>query len=338
MTRNKNLVILSNEKIFKNINGFHCDNIDMKSIPEGLNNYGKVLFFARKSNIKRSFKINLDYIYLFENIFTFLFNIYKTFKKTNTTYLIISITPFTFAAYLLLFIFKKKVFVYLRSNGYEEYKAIFGFVGPFFYHVMFSIVTTKSKIISCQKRLVKRGNYELVYPSELDEKWQDDTCKPVLDKPKILYVGRIKVEKGIFSLLKIFNDINPDIKLSIVGNTEDLKVNSGNIDLLGYAYGPSELIKIYDAHNIVILPSFTEAHPKVVDESLSRLRPVIIFEEINHIVKEKYGLFVSKRDATSLSNTIKYIISEYSNIQEKIKTNQLPTKQRFISQLAKILS
>ena len=98
------------------------------------------------------------------------------------------------------------------------------------------------------------------------------------------------------------------------------------------------MIKIYDAHNIVILPSFTEAHPKVVDESLSRLRPVIIFEEINHIVKEKYGLFVSKRDATSLSNTIKYIISEYSNIQEKIKTNQLPTKQRFISQLAKILS
>ena len=130
---------------------------------------------------------------------------------------------------------------------------------------MFSIVTTKSKIISCQKRLVKRGNYELVYPSELDEKWQDDTCKPVLDKPKILYVGRIKVEKGIFSLLKIFNDINPDIKLSIVGNTEDLKVNSGNIDLLGYGYGPSELIKIYDAHNIVILPSFTALFSVLID-------------------------------------------------------------------------
>ena len=57
MTRNKNLVILSNEKIFKNINGFHCDNIDMKSIPEGLNIYGKVLFFARKSNINLAFDI-----------------------------------------------------------------------------------------------------------------------------------------------------------------------------------------------------------------------------------------------------------------------------------------
>ena len=38
---------------------------------------------------------------------------------------------------------------------------------------------------------------------------------------------------------------------------------------------------MYDAHNIFILPSFTEAHPKVVDESLARMRPVIIFEDVN---------------------------------------------------------
>ena len=154
--------------------------------------------------------------------------------------------------------------------------------------------------------------------SELDEKLQDDNCKPVLDKPKFLYVGRIKVEKGIFSLLKIFNDINPDIKLSIVGNTEDLKVNSGNIDLLGYGYGPSELIKIYDAHNIVILPSFTEAHPKVVDESLSRLRPVIIFPEISHVKRNREGIFVAERKAESLLKKIEYVMSEYEVIQKKM--------------------
>ena len=49
------------------------------------------------------------------------------------------------------------------------------------------------------------------------------------------------------------------------------------------------LIKIYDNHNIFILPSFTEAHPKVIDESLARLRPVIIFEEIKHIIQNRKG-------------------------------------------------
>ena len=52
------------------------------------------------------------------------------------------------------------------------------------------------------------------------------------------------------------------------------------------------LINCYDNHNIFILPSFTEAHPKVIDESLARSRPVIIFEEIKHIIQNKN--FLSK--------------------------------------------
>ena len=90
-------------------------------------------------------------------------------------------------------------------------------------------------------------------------------------------------------------------------------------------------------HNITILPSFTEAHPKVVDESLARLRPVIVFEEINHIIQDRQGLFVSKRNAAALSETIKFIMNNYSNIQENMKKNKLPTKQEFISQFTQIL-
>ena len=44
---------------------------------------------------------------------------------------------------------------------------------------------------------------DLVYPSQLDPNWFKDYKKPLLDKPRLLYVGRIKVEKGIFSLIKI---------------------------------------------------------------------------------------------------------------------------------------
>jgi len=282
MNRDKKLVIINKEKIFEKNNGFYCDNVDMKSIAEGFSKNFNTSLIAKKTNIKRFHKINLENIEIASNIFTFLFSIFKTFKDKKINYLLISITPHTFFAYLLLFIFRKKIFVYLRSNGYEEYKAILGFIGPVIYYVMYTFVTFKSNIITCQKRLVKNKHYNLVFPSELDTNWLKNITKPLLDKPRLLYVGRIKVEKGVFSLFKIFDEITDDVELTIVGNTEDLKTNNKKINFFGFKENVSALIKTYDNHNITILPSFTEAHPKVVDESLARGRPVIIFEEINH--------------------------------------------------------
>ena len=188
MKKIKKLFIISNEKVHIEKNFFYCDNIDMKSIPEGFSRNLKVSVIAVRSNIIRFHKINLEQIEIASNIFTFLFNIFKTFKNKEVNYLLISITPYTFFAYLLLFIFRKKIFVYLRSNGYEEYKAILGPIGPLIYHIMYISVTFKSKIITCQKKLVKKENYDLVFPSELDINWLRNTAKPLLDKPRLLYV------------------------------------------------------------------------------------------------------------------------------------------------------
>ena len=337
MNSNKKLVIISNEKTSINTEGIYCDNIDMKTIPEGLGKNLNVSLIVRKSNIKRSRLINFENIRISSNIITFLFNIFKTFKYKEVNYLIISITPYTFLSYILLFIFRKKIFVYLRSNGYEEYKAIFGFIGPFVYHIMYTFVTFRTNIVTCQKKLVKKKNFDLVFPSELDINWLKNTTKSPLDKLRLLYVGRTKIEKGIFSLFKIFDKISIDAELSIVENTEDFKSKNKKINFLGFEHYVSALIKIYDNHNITILPSFTEAHPKVVDESLARFRPVIIFEEINHIIQNRYGVFVSKRNAESLLETINFIMNNYLNIQANIKKNKLPTKHAFISQITQIL-
>ena len=334
----KNLVIISNEKIFKENNSFHCDNIDLKTIPENLNKNFNVTLIARSSKIKRARCINLEKVEVSSNIFAFLFNILKTFKKNKATYLIISITPYTFFSYLFLFFSRKKVFIYLRSNGYEEYKAILGFIGPVIYHAMFKIVTFKSNIIKCQEKLFTKRKSDIVFPSELNSLWLENLQKPLLDKPQLLYVGRIKVEKGIFSLLKIFDEITLDAHLSIVGKAENIKQNNKKVSYIGHGFDASELIKIYDNHNIFILPSFTEAHPKVIDESLARIRPVIIFEKIKHIIQNKKGIFVSKRNVKSLLETIDFIMRNYANIQESMNKNKLPTKQEFISQMSNILS
>ena len=334
----KELIIINKEKIYKKNGSFYCDNVDMKSIPEGLGKNIKVSIIAVKSKIERNHKIDLKEIRTASNIFEFLYSIFMTFKRKKANYLLISITPYSFFAYLLLFAFRKKIFVYLRSNGYEEYKAILGFFGSLIYHVMYSFVTFKSDIITCQKRLVKKKNYNLVFPSEIDINWTRNRTKPFISKPKILYVGRLKVEKGIFSLLEIFDKITTDVELSILGKKENITIDNKKVNLIGFENNAQEIIKIYDNHNITILPSFTEAHPKVIDESLARMRPVIIFEEIAHIIQNRYGIFVSKRNAKPLLEVISFILSNYSNILAKMEKNKLPTKKKFISQMIQILN
>jgi len=337
MNQSKKIIIIGNEKISENKNGFYCDNVDMKTIPEELNKNFDIVFIARKSKVERSHILDLNKIQTASNIFSFLYNIFKTFKHKETKYFLVSITPFTFFAYFILFFFRKETFVYLRSNGYEEYKAIFGFVGPLIYHFMYIVVTFKSHIISCQERLVKKKKSNLVFPSELNDDWLNNHKEPLLDKPRLLYVGRIKVEKGIFSLLKIYEEISNEVELSIVGKIEDKEIKNKEVKLLGHGFDAKKLSKIYDDHNILILPSFTEAHPKVIDESLARLRPVIIFEEIDHIIQNRKGIFISQRNVKSFLETIEFVMSDYIKIQENIATNKLPTKRKFISEIENIL-
>ena len=152
----KEIVIINNERISQVGNIFYCDNIDMQTIPQDLNKNFEVTLIARSSQIKRERSIKINNIKISSNVFTFLLSIFKTFKKKQSAYLIISITPYTFISYLLLFIFRKKTYLYLRSNGFEEYKKILGFVGTLIYYVMYQLITSGSKIIICQEKLSKK--------------------------------------------------------------------------------------------------------------------------------------------------------------------------------------
>ena len=85
------------------------------------------------------------------------------------------------------------------------------------------------------------------------------------------------------------------------------------------------------------MPSYTEAHPKVIDEALSRLKPVIIFEEIKHVAENRFGVFVAKRELSDFLVKVKYIKNNYEDIISKIYKNNLPNKKNFISNLVNII-
>ena len=82
-----------------------------------------------------------------------------------------------------------------------------------------------------------------------------------------------------------------------------------------------------------MLPSFTEGHPMVLLEALARMRPVVIFKEINHVIGKKKGIFVSDRNYESFLITINHIKNNYQSIQEEMKQNKLPTHEEFVKKL-----
>jgi glycosyltransferase involved in cell wall biosynthesis len=337
----KNLYIIGNEKISQNNNSFYSANIDFKTIVEGLSNFFNLILVARKSSQKENFFINHNNIFLAGNYFTYLYKIILSLRSNrNNKYLIVSISPYSFLAYLFLFLFTNKIYVYLRSDGFKEYENILGKKWVFLYQIMFIVMLQKSKIISCQKKLSRGRRSYLVKPSELDEIWFNRKKKKInlQKKIRLLYVGRIRIEKGIFNLLNIFLKLENEAELTIVGDTKIKLFNNYNIKFYNFFSKTNYLIEQYDKCHIFILPSYTEAHPKVIDEALARLRPVIIFDDIKHIVVDRAGIFICKRNPEDLKDKMHYIYRNYSKILLKISKNRLPTKKIFIENLNKILT
>ena len=143
-------------------NKYFCDNLDLKSTPEGLNKKFEVNLFGRKSNKKRSHEIKIKKIKVFNNIFSYLSEVKKASKIEDSKFLIISISPYTFLISLFVKVMGQKPIVYLRSDGYGEYKSILGKVGPLIYHFMFSITGSISNLISCRDYILrgKRKGYK----------------------------------------------------------------------------------------------------------------------------------------------------------------------------------
>ena len=336
----KNLNIITNERISFNKIFFFSENIDCPSIVDGLSNYFNIKVFGRKSHkIEKNLILTKKNIFLSNNILNFIKNIILNINFKSSYTLIISITPYTFLAFFFINLFsKKKIYIYLRSDGFKEYEIILGKKFIILYRLMYNYIINRSIIIACEKNLSLNKSFHLVWPSEISKEWLSTKKKIYNPSFKFLYVGRLKIEKGVYYLVDLFNNLDKKLFfLNIVGHG---KINSrlnSNIKILDYISKFSDLIKIYDTHSIFVLPSYTEAHPKVIDEALSRLLPVIIFEDIKHVVGNRKGIFVCKRNVNNFIQMSEFIFKNYSNIVSDIKKNTLPTKERFITDLAKII-
>ena len=145
----------------------------------------------------------------------------------------------------------KKVHLYLRSDGFEEYRSILGFLGPPIYGFMFYISTALTKMIACREKLLRNKKGYIVNPSQLNDKWYQNHNMPQLDKIKLLYVGRIRVEKGIFSLIKIIKENKFNLKAVTSEIEINFKETISNISLISYKNIDDSIIKFLT--NVIFL-------------------------------------------------------------------------------------
>ena len=96
--------------------------------------------------------------------------------------------------------------VFLRSDGFLEYKIKYGFLGYYIYAFMFFFIKKKLSVLSCSKYFTNVNSKNVIHPSELNSIWFKRSRVKKF-KTDFIYVGRFKKEKGSIYMVKYLKNI-----------------------------------------------------------------------------------------------------------------------------------
>jgi len=184
--------------------------------------------------------------------------------------------------------------------------------------------------------LRRLGPCHLVYSSKFDD--ADFAGLPRAPRsasapPRLLYVGRIAPEKGVEVLLDAFARIRsaspeplPSLTLAgydyrggVYGEEFRRRVEasplSASVAFAGHVpYGPA-LFDLYDAHDVLVLPSFTEGFPQVILEAMARGLPVVATSVggVPRVLRDGVnGRLVAPGNAEALANAVAALLGDPS--------------------------
>ncbi|MFB6317437.1 glycosyltransferase family 4 protein [Saccharicrinis sp. FJH54] len=153
--------------------------------------------------------------------------------------------------------------------------------------------------------------------------------KPLnLESNRLLYFGKLTKTKGIFTLIKAFNEISlkhSEFELIIIGTGEKIQVENeitphvkSQVKFLGFV-SDEELVDEIDKSYLCILPSYFENFSMAALEVLSRKRTLIYTKRASGpelIDDGENGILVNPEDHEELKNKIeKLIIDKDYNFQ-----------------------
>jgi glycosyltransferase involved in cell wall biosynthesis len=132
--------------------------------------------------------------------------------------------------------------------------------------------------------------------------------------------------KGISYLLEIMNDFTEDVTILVVGQLEN-SLEYENIVSLGTIQDEQLLALVYNAADVMVLPSLADNSPNVIIESLSCGTPVVAFDvggipEL--ITNGENGFLVERENTQSLFHNInKALVFDWQNDEISKKAHAL---------------
>lgn len=156
---------------------------------------------------------------------------------------------------------------------------------------------------------------------------------------KVLFCSRLEKAKGIYEIIKAFNNIDPNTaQLTIIGTGSEVnwaKNNEGeNIKYLGFQ---KDVSKFYRDADVMILMSEFENFPISIIEAMSYGLPIITTGAggISEMVKNGYNGLVIKSDISEIIDAVNSLNSD-RNLLKKMSNNSQNYVFRHLSQNEKI--
>lgn len=139
-----------------------------------------------------------------------------------------------------------------------------------------------------------------------------------LDRPMLLYVGRVAFEKNIDFLLgmaKVLSDERPDVLLVVTGEgpaekslhqlAKSLNLEN-NIQFIGYLNRETELNACYQSADVFVFASKSETQGLVLLEAMAQGTPVVAIAELGtaSILIEGEGALIATENTTEFANRV----------------------------------
>jgi rhamnosyl/mannosyltransferase len=171
-----------------------------------------------------------------------------------------------------------------------------------------------------------RSERQVVIPNGIDSSTFSfvPPSAPLQGPWRLLYVGQLARQKGVYDLLDALALLNPDRKAEfelqivyhVAGEERGIRAHAKrlgltNVRFLG-AKTPAELSRIYAHTHLLVMPSHREVLPAVITEAMLVGRPVVstdvgaIREQLAGV-----GVIVRPRAPDELAQAIRSVVSDY---------------------------
>jgi glycosyltransferase involved in cell wall biosynthesis len=144
-------------------------------------------------------------------------------------------------------------------------------------------------------------------------------------KLKFLFVGRYDPLKGISEIFKSLKIVNSSlIDFAFIGPIPQ-KVIQNNIKYYGFISNKTDIFKIMDQCDVLVLPSYSEGMPNVILEAMARGLIIIASDvgAINLMVSNKNGILLKNQNHKSLLKAINSLILLNPVLLSEMKHNSI---------------